>query len=412
MSPYSSTYGIFSFFFKALSGSWTWSYWSLLSCLIWNSVFIALVFALSKIKAAKKQLGTSGIILLYMVCTAFLYFPIDARWQRNILLPESLSENVKFLNRGETYQENKFSLWKLIFIIWGVTAFLLALRMLFRHLKANLLIGRLPKTPFRSDETTEKLIPKGCKANFATGLSVPISRGFFKREILIPDKEYTETQLANILRHESVHIRKRDHICMLLTDILCSVYWWHPLIYLLKRDMEKNVEIRADLAATKDMSKEELAEYMKTLLVVFKGRYEGKAAGGLGMLGNGKNLRKEFRQRFAAMTEEKKGRKRLPGTAAAVVLAAAMILTYTVVFTPYYLPEDYSGTVTGGGGRDYFEKKVESADDFFFVSENSYLIRHPDGTYELCTPELDMRKTISEQMFETFLSTGLECIEE
>ncbi|MBR1599718.1 MAG: M48 family metalloprotease [Lachnospiraceae bacterium] len=66
---------------------------------------------------------------------------------------------------------------------------------------------------------------------------------------LIPTQAYSERELCNIIRHECAHLRKRDHMMVLVADFLCALYWWNPCVYLLKRDMERGLEMRCDMVA-------------------------------------------------------------------------------------------------------------------------------------------------------------------
>ena len=42
--------------------------------------------------------------------------------------------------------------------------------------------------------------------------------------------------------------------------------WWNPLVYLLRRDLPQILEIRCDMAVTKDYTVSQKAEYLQTIV--------------------------------------------------------------------------------------------------------------------------------------------------
>lgn len=58
----------------------------------------------------------------------------------------------------------------------------------------------------------------------------PMASGIFKKEIYIPEREYSEEQLQYIFLHELLHHKHKDILMMFLTNILYIVYWFHPLL--------------------------------------------------------------------------------------------------------------------------------------------------------------------------------------
>ncbi len=56
----------------------------------------------------------------------------------------------------------------------------------------------------------------------------------FKKAILVPNIKYTEIEIANILHHEATLLNQCDALIKRFIQILVILYWWFPLIYILK----------------------------------------------------------------------------------------------------------------------------------------------------------------------------------
>jgi len=103
-----------------------------------------------------------------------------------------------------------------------------------------------------------------------SSINTPMSFGVLNKYILLPDKEYKKQEAYYILLHEYTHLANGDLLVKMLIHILCSVYWWNPFVYLLQRDLEQILEIKCDLAITKDINNEKKADYLETILSSIK----------------------------------------------------------------------------------------------------------------------------------------------
>ncbi len=109
---------------------------------------------------------------------------------------------------------------------------------------------------------------------FLVGLLKPM---IIVPEILVGKEEY-------IIEHELEHFKNHDQWYKLLVDILCLVYWWNPLVYVLKRYIENILELRNDFSVTKNMTEKEKIEYADTIFLHMKEKNKMKL--GLGLTKN------------------------------------------------------------------------------------------------------------------------------
>ncbi len=58
--------------------------------------------------------------------------------------------------------------------------------------------------------------------------------------------EFAEEQSAMILAHEMAHLRRRDHWVRTVELIVSTVYWWNPLVWLIRRQIHAAEELCCD----------------------------------------------------------------------------------------------------------------------------------------------------------------------
>ena len=97
-------------------------------------------------------------------------------------------------------------------------------------------------------------------------LRSPFSLGVFRKLIVLPDEAYSDEHLRYIMLHEYTHFLYHDTLLKTLVEIFCIMFWWNPVVYLLKRDLEQLIELRCDSSVSRRLSKQQRAEYLRTML--------------------------------------------------------------------------------------------------------------------------------------------------
>lgn len=72
---------------------------------------------------------------------------------------------------------------------------------------------------------------------------VPFS---FFRWIFIPRNAYRDKDLKAVIIHEKIHAQQYHSLDILVAELLCTLLWWNPIVWLLKRDIKINLEYLAD----------------------------------------------------------------------------------------------------------------------------------------------------------------------
>ena len=62
---------------------------------------------------------------------------------------------------------------------------------------------------------------------------LPITCGFFRTRILLPAEadQWADDRRRSVLLHELAHVRRRDLLTQMLTQVACAAYWWNPLAW-------------------------------------------------------------------------------------------------------------------------------------------------------------------------------------
>ena len=77
----------------------------------------------------------------------------------------------------------------------------------------------------------------------------PLTFGVFRPTVLLPDDlPAGQPQFQLVLAHELAHIRRRDCLRKLLLIVCLCLYWWNPLVWLMVRLANRDMELACDEA--------------------------------------------------------------------------------------------------------------------------------------------------------------------
>lgn len=97
-------------------------------------------------------------------------------------------------------------------------------------------------------------------------ISTPAVTGLFRPTLLLPHEGYDLNELCYILRHELCHLKRRDMLLKLVLLAANAMHWFNPVVYLMLRQADEDIELACDSAATDGLDRAERAAYSRTLL--------------------------------------------------------------------------------------------------------------------------------------------------
>ena len=76
---------------------------------------------------------------------------------------------------------------------------------------------------------------------------------------------------AHVLSHEMAHLRRWDHVIKLISFLICTVYWFHPLVWLCYLLYSRDMEAACDERVVKNMDDSTRRAYARALLTCESG---------------------------------------------------------------------------------------------------------------------------------------------
>lgn len=96
----------------------------------------------------------------------------------------------------------------------------------------------------------------------------PLSIGFFRKSmcVVLPDREYTQEELALILRHEMIHISREDSGFKFFLVFCNALCWFNPLVWLAMSKSADDLELSCDESVLLEADETVRQTYARLLL--------------------------------------------------------------------------------------------------------------------------------------------------
>lgn len=152
---------------------------------------------------------------------------------------------------------------------------------------------RLASAP--ADEGWQELAGKLWKNGMQTMPQVLVSRdenllagvfGVFRPTIVIPaslDRAFSQAEREAFLRHEFQHVYKRDTLWLFVQKFIRNLFWMHPLVWWLDRQISAEREILRDEEVIRKT--ENVTSYLNCLMKVSKVELPSSYATSVGIMG-------------------------------------------------------------------------------------------------------------------------------
>lgn len=360
-----------------------------------NAIAFSSIFALLLCLACRKtswmeRMGLQPFSLFVLLSIVRLILPIQLPFSQIVgswtVLP-TIQDFFQFSLFH--WQGHNVSVFYVLVVAWVAGTVILLTRFIWQWVCYIRRTSKYLKAPEEMMEDLKMWIPdfQG-QVCFVEEDSVPHFSGFFRPVIFLPMVDYKIQDLRLIFLHEWQHFRNHDQWSKLFCYLLCCLFWWNPLIWLLKSKMDQLLELRCDRAVLSKLSKEEQVAYYAMLLEVYQSIKKQKHSKpeGIPALASA-HSHSIVLQRFQmgrSFSQMKKQSKAL-SIAFSAVLIVAFCVSYGVIFQPreLYLPEEGSAKNEG--------------EVYINFPEGSYLTPNADGSYTLhCNGEEMIVQDITE----------------
>lgn len=165
-----------------------------------------------------------------------------------------------------------FPLEELLFTLWIAGA---ALFLLYHGLGTWYFVRRARRWSRGAGEETLRVYGDVCREmglkrapalRISPVVGSPMMVGLVRPRLLLPSEELAERELAFILRHELTHHRRHDLWYKLALLAANGMHWFNPLVFLLRREAERDLELTCDDAVVARADAETRRAYSETLL--------------------------------------------------------------------------------------------------------------------------------------------------
>jgi len=134
--------------------------------------------------------------------------------------------------------------------------------------------GKVRRSRTRASSEELRMLSGIC-GKFATpqlyhsrSVTTPMLVGILRPAVILPDREYAGAELRSILLHEITHLRRRDILVKWLSVIACALHWFNPVVWLARREIDRNCELSCDEAVMRMLDADGRQSYGDTLITV------------------------------------------------------------------------------------------------------------------------------------------------
>lgn len=343
----------------------------------WSGILIGIIYCMRKKNLFVKSFGIGSIVGLYLFCLLRMFLPFNFAFTQGIELEGLFSDIFRILCLNEYWIGNyNVTIFDGLILLWIVVALFLFGKFLYEYRKTCRVLQEAGEEEPQSMEVMRKVYElKGKRREVVVlrskEVNMPMGMGIWKRRIVLPKQEYKDEELYYILLHEYTHFINGDLLIKFMVQAFCCIFWWNPILYLLRKDLDQSLEIKCDVCVTKNFSAKETADYLQTIVATLKAAGKRKRKAGFnGTVALGKGKKNELLERFEYVldNQKSKGQSKKAMVVWIVAICVVWFASYAVVPLPSYeAPVEEIITEPG---------MVEMTPD------NTYII-YENGIYEL-----------------------------
>jgi len=230
------------------------------------------------------------------------------------LLAEASAED----NATYVWLEDYVFIAKVLYILISLAIFVRLSRNLFRLLYSAKKGQRIAQNNKKIILIKENLAP------FSFGTCIYINEDDYKNGLIAED----------MIMHEQAHIEHRHSLDIIFIELLITIFWFNPALYLYRRKIKQNHEFMADEAVLK--ANNDVTRYQNILI----GIISKNGSTGLASSLNYSTIKKRFIM-MKKETSQRKARCRKTLLIPAMLLAICMFSTHTIATEPPLIITEY-----------------------------------------------------------------------
>ncbi|HIY13559.1 MAG TPA: M56 family metallopeptidase [Candidatus Agathobaculum merdipullorum] len=226
----------------------------------------------------------------------------------------------------QTFDEQAWTaidMGRVLLVLWGTGALLFAGWQMYRYLAFHHVLEK-SSHPAQRDALLTVFEEQKCVLGITRDIPLrvtqaadcPMLAGFIKPALYLPDEALSEQDAAFIFRHELTHYKRGDLWLKLALVAARAVHWFNPLVHLMARFAQEDIELACDDAVVRGMDVDARRAYGETILRSVEAQVKKRALVSC-FTGDKETLMRRFEGLF-----DKKVKKR----GIALVVAAAVLV--------------------------------------------------------------------------------------
>jgi len=354
--------------------------YTFLMSILWFNAFVLLSLLMRKLRYPIK-FSVLPLTVLFALSLLRMFLAIDISGTVHIFSARLLPTVVYFLRHEVIPYETiglSVNVLHTLLLIWGTGSVFFLTRYAIHYWKAYWTALSLS---YASDEEAEAILAEINDSKkrgrvFRTPIKVPFTIGI-KPYIYLPEGvDFTPDELRTILRHEWKHIQSKDYLVEFVMRFISYVFWWNPLVYVLRKNVSFARELRCDYFAV-GTSEVDYEHYKNGLR-----RICGEKPKDLVPVSGLINAEAEFADRFKTLAlcerDKTRNRRTLASIGFYLLVGTLFLSSYTFLVLPAHWESNLEHVDDG------IERPIECAyiEEAFRAKEN-YLIDNGDGTFSL-----------------------------
>lgn len=379
------------------------SLYSLIWTFLISCPMIFLIFILRRRSDYLSRYGVTFISILYIFCTVRMLVPVEFPGHQKIIRDPYLFSYIMNMYAKSEDIDKKI----VMAIVFGVWLTGIIVSFLFHRAKLKRARESVENWISSSDGRAEQILKKidadcNIQIRYSDVVIEPYIDNIAQPVIWLPKKDCNDKELEFILMHEYLHWKRKDLWKKNLLLAMNIIFWWNPLAYLLRSDLNQIIELNCDSLMAKKYGELNALDYLDTLTYMAGGRRKELEEATDEEITDSLGFIKEMemnpvKQRFQYVMFKKENNK---AKRRANVFIFCFCLLWLISSYYFILQPDY-GLPT--------KEEYEDNTPFIASDENSYLEELEDGSYIFHYGEYTER--ISKQDVESGVYDGYPIIE-
>ncbi len=211
-------------------------------------------------------------LLLWKILILRLLCPFTFELQfKNVDVCRNVADILWLQEKIETSGDNMLlsSADEIMKIIWLIGGIVIAGIFIGSHLiKRRLYCMALPVKGEKIEEWKQSHpLKRRVEIKESDRIAVPLTYGLIRPIILLPvHRNIKERSLQFVLEHEFIHIKHLHVLLKWIVVLICSVYWYNPLIWVMYSFVNRDIELSCDEVLLKHQTPEYRKEYLNILI--------------------------------------------------------------------------------------------------------------------------------------------------